>query len=262
MPLLFFKLVVTPITLYVVSRLARRWGETVGGILVGLPLTSAPVSFFLTLEHGAEFARTAIGGSLAAATAQTVFCVVYCRLAVKGWALALASATLAFATAAAVLQWCALPQVGLLITAVISIYASLNLIAKQSSPNRVSSCLWWDMPTRLIVVTALVIIVTLLAPRVGPAVSGILASFPIMAVVLAVFAHRTVGVSAAQQLIRGLVHGLVGFVAFFGALDITISIYQAPITAYTLAALAAAIPPFFITVLSHYSARMSINSQR
>ena len=38
---------------------ARRWGPAVGGWIVGLPLTSGPIAFFLALEHGPAFAARA-----------------------------------------------------------------------------------------------------------------------------------------------------------------------------------------------------------
>ncbi|EKM5824226.1 hypothetical protein PU342_004709, partial [Salmonella enterica] len=66
MTLLFFKLVFTPVLMLLSTLASRKWGETVGGILVGLPLTSGPISLFLALEHGKEFAANATNGSLAA----------------------------------------------------------------------------------------------------------------------------------------------------------------------------------------------------
>ena len=52
MLLLVFKLLLTPLLIGLVSLAGRRWGPGVSGWLVGLPLTSAPVSLFLTLEQG------------------------------------------------------------------------------------------------------------------------------------------------------------------------------------------------------------------
>ena len=52
------------------SLAARRWGEAVGGWLVGLPLTSGPVAVFLALEQGPAFATDAAAASNAGVVAQ------------------------------------------------------------------------------------------------------------------------------------------------------------------------------------------------
>ncbi|EPO5264916.1 hypothetical protein [Providencia rettgeri] len=52
MELFVFKIVITPLLLLTASLAARRWGESIGGLIVGLPLTSGPISFFFALEYG------------------------------------------------------------------------------------------------------------------------------------------------------------------------------------------------------------------
>jgi hypothetical protein len=44
-----------------------------------------------------------------------------------------------------------------------------------------------------------------------------------MAIILAIFTHRTTGHAAAQQLMRGLAAGLTGFTAFFYVLSLTLT---------------------------------------
>jgi hypothetical protein len=56
MSLLAVKLVVTPVMVLAASLAARRWGDAVGGWLVGLPLISGPISVFLAIEQGPAFA--------------------------------------------------------------------------------------------------------------------------------------------------------------------------------------------------------------
>ncbi len=53
------KLLLVPTFIGIVSLAGRRWGPTVSGWLVGLPLTSGPVAFFLALEQGNVFAAQA-----------------------------------------------------------------------------------------------------------------------------------------------------------------------------------------------------------
>src|SRR5579872_1514179 len=42
---LVLKLTVTPVLILTASLASRRWGESIGGWFVGLPLTSGPVCF-------------------------------------------------------------------------------------------------------------------------------------------------------------------------------------------------------------------------
>jgi hypothetical protein len=78
----------------------------------------------------------------------------------------------------------------------------------------------WDIPARMTVATALVVSVTAGASALGPRLSGLLATYPIFATVLAVFAHRLQGSAAARQVLRGLLMGLYGFASFFVVLSL------------------------------------------
>ena len=223
MDLLAFKLVVTPLLLLAASIAVRRWGEAIGGFLVGLPLTSGPISVFLTLEHGPAFAAQATAGSLVATAAQAAFCFVYCRLATRGWLAAVVGGCATFAIVAAFLQWSALPETGLFLVAILTVTLALNFIPNK--PVRTSRLIppWWDLPLRMALIAGLVVSVTLIASYVGPKTSGVLASFPFMVIILTVFAHRMIGHAAAQQLLRGVVAGLLGFAAFFYVLSLTLT---------------------------------------
>jgi hypothetical protein len=66
----------------------------------------------------------------------------------------------------------------------------------------------------MVLTTALVIALTGLAPTLGPRLSGVLATFPIYAAILTIFAHRA-GPAPAVQVLRGLLLGLFSFGAFF-----------------------------------------------
>jgi hypothetical protein len=222
MDLLFFKLLVTPLLLLAASLAVRRWGEAVGGLLVGLPLTSGPVSVFLALEHGPAFAAQATAGSLVATAGQAAFCFAYCRLAPRGWPVALAGAGATFAVVAVLLQSSALSQTGLFLIAILATALALSLIPNKAARSGRLDPPWWDLPSRMVLIAMLVVGVTAVAPYVGPETSGVLPSFPFMAIILAVFAQRMMGHVAAQQLMRGMLAGLLGFAAFFYVLSLTL----------------------------------------
>jgi hypothetical protein len=223
MDLLIVKLALTPTLLLAASLVVRRWGEAVGGFMVGLPLTSGPVSVFLALEHGPAFAAQATAGSLVATIAQAAFCVVYCRLARRGWPTALAGACATFAAVAGFLQWIAPPETLLMLVAVLSTALALNLVPNVVARTARFDPPWWDLPSRMVLITGLVVGVTLLADYVGARASGVLASFPFLVIILTVFAHRMNGPLAAQQVIRGMLTGLLGFASFFYVLSLTLT---------------------------------------
>jgi hypothetical protein len=81
--ILAFKLILTPLLIAAASLAQRRWGGVVGGVIAGLPLTSAPVSAFLAIEHGPQFAARAATGTLLGVTAMSAFCVGYAKLSEK-----------------------------------------------------------------------------------------------------------------------------------------------------------------------------------
>ena len=80
----------------------------------------------------------------------------------------------------------------------------------------------WDLPARMIVATALVFILTELAPVFGARLSGLIATYPLFGAVLAAFAHHLSGAAAAGRVLRGLLIGLFGFTGFFLLLTLTL----------------------------------------
>src|SRR4051812_50147219 len=84
METLLLKLIVTLLLIGAASFAGRRWGETVSGWFIGLPLTSGPVCWFLALEQGTGFAAAAARGCLAGAAAEAGVCLAYGVGARKG----------------------------------------------------------------------------------------------------------------------------------------------------------------------------------
>ncbi|HEV8144453.1 MAG TPA: hypothetical protein VGQ77_16460 [Methylomirabilota bacterium] len=215
METLLLKLVLTPALIGGASLAARRWGHAISGWLVGLPLTSGPIAFFLALERGTSFAAAAAIGSLAGAVAEVAFCLTYAGVAVRvAWPIALAFASVAFAVVAAAFPQSALSVVIAGASACVSLTVALYLVPRGGVRSAMPSPPRWDLPARMIIATVLVLAITELAPVLGPRWSGVLATFPVYAAILTVFAHRT-NVASAVEVLRGLLLGLFAFAAFF-----------------------------------------------
>ena len=59
MSLVIIKLAAIPLLLWMVMIVSRHFGSLVGGVVSGLPLTSATISFFMAIKQGSEFAYRA-----------------------------------------------------------------------------------------------------------------------------------------------------------------------------------------------------------
>src|SRR5581483_11308029 len=64
MNIFVLKLILAPVILGGASLAGRRWGHAISGWLVGLPLTSGPVIFFLSLSHDTSFVSSTVLGTL------------------------------------------------------------------------------------------------------------------------------------------------------------------------------------------------------
>jgi len=227
---LALKLSMTPILILAASLAGRRWGEAIGGWLVGLPLTSGPVAFFLTLDQGPAFAQQAAAGSLAGTAAQACFALGYFWAAGRArWPLAFSAGVAAYAVAAASLQFLALPHLALFCIALLALTLALRAMPRQTLRRVIAILPLWDLPARMAVATTLVVAVTAGAATLGPRLSGLIATFPIFATVLTVFAHHVQGAPAARQVLRGLLLGLYGFAVFFVVLSFMLTQASVPI---------------------------------
>ena len=212
---LTLKLVVTPTLIGTATLVGRRWGQAVGGWLVGLPLTTGPVAFFIALDHGETFAASAALGSLGGAAAEAAFALAYGRLATRShWPLALLAGSAAFAAGAVVLERLSLGPWALVLVVVGALVVGIRLLPAGAPRPTPAPPPRWDLPTRMLLATVVVLLLTTLAPRLGAHVSGLLATYPLFATILTAFAHRLQGAGAAVSVLRGLLYGLFAFAAF------------------------------------------------
>jgi hypothetical protein len=220
------KIVVTPLLIGGASLAGRRWGHRVGGWLVGLPLTSGPVAFFLATDHGTGFAAQAAIGMLAGTISQVAFALAYHAAACRRWSLPLAIGTVAFAATTvglSYLHWPALPTFALVLATLVAGYG-LTRAARRQTETTVPAAHppRWDIPVRMVVATAVVLAVTALAPILGAHLAGLLSPFPVFGAVLAVFTHHTHGPAAATAVLDGLITGLAAPAVFFLALALVL----------------------------------------
>jgi hypothetical protein len=214
--ILVLKLVITPLLIAAATLVARRWGPGVGGWLAGFPLTSAPVSVFLALEQGPEFAAEAAVGTLLGLTALAVFCLAYGRAARHvGWGASAGAGLFAFGICLAGLGKVAAPLA--VAFALVCVTLALAAALLPSATTRVSDVKppAWDLPLRMAIATGVVLLLTAAARHLGPTLSGLFSPVPVFLLVLAVFAQRSQGPDASIRVLRGGVMGSFAFAVFF-----------------------------------------------
>lgn len=220
---LFLKLILTPLLIAGTTLATRRWGPTVGGWLVGLPLTSGPVSFFLLIEQGRDFAAASAHSTLNGLIAVVAFCLAYERGARKhAWPVAVLAALAAYFAVVAVFSNLRLP-LGLsvcLVFAVITLGALLMKPVKEPLPALAAPL--WDLPFRILAATSLVVGVTVFSRKLGPQLSGMFSTFPVFTCVMSVFSHQLMGPLAIRKFHRGVIVGSYAFAAFFITIVLTI----------------------------------------
>ena len=216
MDLLITKLIVTPSLMWFVSYVSKRWGSIIGGLLSGMPLTSAPISIYLAAEQGTSFARAAAISSISGLTAVTFFYLIYAIasrfVTLLGTA---AMAFIGFALSIFELKNISNQHILLAITNLILVTFVLILCRRRQAGESFYKTPWWDVPARMVSATILVLAVTITAPIAGPVISGILAPMPVIAWPLVLFIHSRQGRTQAIDVVRGTVQGSLGVLVFY-----------------------------------------------
>jgi len=238
MSFFLFKITLTPLLIAGATLVARRWGPIVGGWFVGLPLTSGPLSFFLALEQGTEFAAASAANSLLGLCGIAIFCVIYTKSA-RGSAW-LRSTCLALAAYFAAVELLSLPSPSLLLACIMTFglqCATLYIVGRPVAVPVMRGAPWWDLPLRMGVAATVVLSITGFAVALGPKWSGLLAPFPAFILIMSAFSHRQYGPAAAHQLLYGAVVGTFGTISFFCIVAFSLASLGIP-AAFLLAVLA------------------------
>jgi hypothetical protein len=234
------KILLSPLCVVVVSLAGRRWGVAVAGVLGGLPVVAGPILLVETLLHGHDFGADAAAGTLLGLAALTAFVVVYGRVAAAaGPVLSVFCGWAAFLLGVAVLTPIQPPPALSLVLVAACFALGLRLLPPAPWPlSAAAAPPWWDLPARALAALGLVLALTAVSGALGPHLSGLLAPFPVITSVLAVFTHAHGSVAQVGVLLRNFLIGFYGFAAFSFTLVIALP-SLATTAAFGLAAAAA-----------------------
>jgi hypothetical protein len=210
---LALKMAVTAGFVVVASMMAERAGPAVGAMIATLPIAAGPSYIFLALEHDAAFIANSALGSLAANPAIALFSLTYVMLAQRrSLAASLVPALAIWFVLAFAFSSAASTPAGVIALNVLVFAICIPLAMRYchvAMPRTVRH--WYDIPLRASMVACLVAIVIGASTRVGPAVTGVLAVFPIVLTSLILIFQPRVGGPAIAALLANGIWGLAGF---------------------------------------------------
>ena len=247
--LLIFKFTVTPILVGLASLAARRWGNTVAGLITGFPLMTAPISIFLTIEQGAEFTVSASIGILIALVGIAVYALGYVVAArFTAWPFAIAFAYAAFFAT----SWLVAPYLTTHAAAALAAYAAIFLSILLMPRNRAAGAPmqvpFWEIWLRMASTAAMIALVTAIARMVGPTWTGIIATIPVMATIMVTFTHGRFGHRPATVFMRSMMLSMISFATFFVIVAYALQ-WLDPLHAYLLATVTAvALSPLVVRI--------------
>jgi len=213
------KLVVTPTLMFLVSRIARRWGGMLGGLVAGLPITSGPIVVFIGVEQGTAFAAQTAAGALSGLAAVLFTYFFYLCVSRR---LGIAAACVASLLFFAACSWGFL-QIGSPLVALIAGLAAIVAVVcfPQSSRETAEAALRaaqpsaWDIPVRMVTATSMLLIITASAHILGPHLAGILSPIPVIAWPLTIFTHAQGGRREMVTVAKANAVSAVGVMVFY-----------------------------------------------
>ncbi|MBN8920567.1 MAG: hypothetical protein J0H62_07750 [Rhizobiales bacterium] len=219
---LALKLGVTALFVVSASLAAERVGPLVGAMVATLPVSAGPAYVFLALEHDAAFISDSALSSIVTNAITAVYSLVYATLAQRhGPALSIGGALAVWIAgwfASRGIEWTLIRAA--LLTAIVFPVCLVLASRYRNAPMRSPRRRWFDLPLRAGLVGALVTAVVALSHSVGPALTGMLAVFPVVLTSLMLILHPRVGGRGAGAVIANAISGLLGFAAALAALHV------------------------------------------
>ncbi len=210
---LALRMAVTAAFVVSASVITERAGPVIGALVATLPISAGPAYVFLALDHDASFVAQGALASLPINAATIWLGLVYVLLAQRHGALASWGAAvivwLALATLARSVEW---SLAGGLLVNVVTFAVCVPLLARYRHVKMpLITRRWYDIPLRAAMVASLVATVVTLSGWVGPAISGVIALFPVVFSSMMLILHPRIGGPATAAVIANGAWGLMGF---------------------------------------------------
>ena len=186
-----------------------------------MPVIVGPILFLLALERGAAYARDAAVYTLGAVFPAIVFGLAYAWTSRwRGWPLSLLAGYVAWLLAALALLAMPLKLDLAALLALVTLFTASWLYPRPAAAPKIGRLPRHELGMRMLMGAVLTLAVTSLAQMAAPGLSGLLALFPVLSAILAVFTHRSGGADTVMTLLAALAKGLWSLATFCLALPL------------------------------------------
>ena len=222
----------------------------VAGVIAGLPAVGGPILLVVAIDDGRHFAEQAAIGTMLGVVGVALFVVVYAALSRFGWVVGLAGGWAGFGAAVPVLRLVHVSAWWAFLIATGSCLAAAAVLPRHPPSGLPHLPPRFDLPLRAGAALVPILAVTAAAKTLGPHVTGVLASFPVISPVLTVFTHVQRGAQEAVRLLRGFIIGFIAYGLF--SLVVALTITGTSTAVAFLAALAASLAAqTFVIVIAY-----------
>jgi hypothetical protein len=241
MLIVFLRVATAPALVLAGSLIQRRYGQSIGGRFVGLPLTSLPLLALLCVSEGRSFAGAAAAATLGGGVSQSAWCFAYALAARRrGPVTAVTVATGAFAAVCLALYAVHLPVGVAAALSAASVVAALYFWRSCSADDRPPAGSRDDLGARMVAGGAFTLAVTALSVSLGARGSGLVGAFPVLTVVLAAATHRRQGPAAVGAFLESVMAGSLSVVAGLTVVAVTLPAFG-PLVAFPAAVAASVV---------------------
>lgn len=241
MLLLCLKVILSPLLVAAATLAHRRWGPAIGGRLVGLPLTAAPLLILLSVAEGAHFTARMAVSDQAGDVAASAWCLVYAVAARRIRPLgAFVVAGAAFAVVAAILGEFHTNVVTATLLASLAIVLVLRWwpAARIDDERAIEEADGSDLLVRMLVAAIFTFGLSEAASSLGAGTAGLIGALPLVSIVLAVATHHRQGSAAVNGFLHGVMAGSFSVISFLAVVAIGLPILGVLVT-FPLAIVAA-----------------------
>jgi hypothetical protein len=212
MILFLLRVAIAPLIVVGGTLVQRRFGHAVGGLVIGLPLSSLPLLWLVALQHGSFFASSMSGAILVGASAQAVVIWVYALLAPRiSPVLALMGALGSFVVTIGALNMFNLSVLLASLLATAGFAVALYWWPYSGSAAQESG--HYRLILRVAISAGFTLFLVTVAGRIGPGFSGLIAALPMMSLMMAYVTHQELGANASAQFLHGVTKGSFSYVA-------------------------------------------------
>jgi len=241
------RLLIAPLIVLGVTLAQRRFGQSVGGLIVGLPLSTLPLLWLVAMQHGGAFATRMSATILAAGAAQVVVIWLYARLTSRmSPTRAIAMALGAFVLVTTPLVFVHYSVVLAVVLTVGAFSLAVQLWPRDAAPSNESGR--YRLGLRMVVAASVTMAIASAAGVVGPAMAGLLGALPVMSLMIGFMTHRELGAAASPRFLEGVNRGTMSYVLSILVLTICLRSTNDVAQSFALAILVAAV----VQTMTHY----------